>query len=114
MLPSKADAMKAVNKKRRELFALQELVKTPDGAGGFASVWTTRATAWAEPRKPTTSTEVVAGAVSSVMTREWDIRYYPDVQKGWRALWGSDVLPIVHTYHYGRETTVIVCREVVK
>lgn len=97
-----------------ERLTLQEPVKTPDGRGGYTTVWTTRKTVWAEPRKPTFNTSIVAGAVSSDMTREWGIRYDTDVRKGWRALWGDRILDIQHTYDYGRETTILVCREVVR
>jgi SPP1 family predicted phage head-tail adaptor len=114
MQPNKADAMKAVNKKRRESLVLQEPVKTPDGRGGYTTKWEDRGAVWAEPRKPSVSTGIVAGAVASDMTREWDILFREDVAKGWRALWGDRTLSVEHTYSYGRETTILVCREVVR
>jgi SPP1 family predicted phage head-tail adaptor len=100
--------------KMTERLVLQEPVKTPDGRGGYTTVWTTRATVWAEPRKPTVNTAVVAGAVASDMLREWGIRYRIDCRKGWRALWGDRTLSVEHTYSYGHETTILVCREVVR
>ena len=110
---TKAEAMKAVNKKYTESLTLQEPVKTPDGRGGYTTVWTTRATAWAEFRKTSVATEAANGAVVSDMTREIGTRYRTDVKKGWRAMYGSRRFDVLHTYHYGHETTILVCREVV-
>lgn len=92
---------------------LQEPVKTPDGRGGYTTAWPDRATVWAEFRKPNVSTEIVAGAVSSDMTREISIRFRTDVKKGWQVIYGTRKFAVAHTYDYGRETTIMVCREVV-
>jgi len=54
---------------------LVEMVKTPDGAGGFKTVPTSRGFVWAEFKKPELKTEVVAGAIASVLLREIGIRY---------------------------------------
>ena len=111
---SKAETMKTVNKKYTEAMTLQEPVRTADGGGGYITVWTTRATVMAEFRKTSVSTEVVAGSVASDMTREIGIRYRTDIKKGWRALYGLRIFDVAHTYSYGHETTILVCREVVK
>ena len=101
-----------------ETLILQRPNLVEDGRGGWkegtGGKWATVATVWAEPRKVDVSREVVAGAVASDMTREWGIRYRTDVRKGWRALWGIRMLDVLHVYDYGRETTILVCREVVK
>ncbi len=106
--------MKAVNKKRREKIELFEFVKTPDGAGGYKAVLTSRGIAWAKFPKPSLKTEVVAGAFSSVLLRDIDIGYRTDVKKGWQVLYGTKTYNVEHTYDYGTETTILVCKEVVK
>ena len=93
---------------------LQELVKTADGQGGFTSTWSTAVTVWAEFKKPTAVTAAVDGAMVSDMTREIGIRFRLDVKKGWRVVWGTRIFEVLHTYDYGRTTTILVCREVVK
>ena len=114
MLLSKADAMKAVNKKRGEKLELIEPVKTPNGSGGYATVMTSRGFVWAEFRKPNIKTEVVAGAISSVLLREIGIRYRADVKKGWQVMCGLKTYSVEHTYDYGKETTILVAKEIIK
>lgn len=110
---TKAETMKSVNKKYPERLTLQEPVKTADGRGGYTTVWTNRDTIYFEFRKTSVSTEMIAGAVASDMTQELGTRYRTDVKKGWRAMFGSRRFDVLHTYSYGHETTVMVCREVV-
>ncbi|MCC5465545.1 phage head closure protein [Pelosinus baikalensis] len=119
MLLSKADVMKAVNKKYVEKIILQQVNMISDGAGGFKPAtginkWITVATVWSEFRKPNLKTEVVAGAISSVLLREIGIRYRTDVKKGWQVLYGAKTYSVEHTYNYGTESTILVCKEVVK
>lgn len=114
MLLSKADAMKAVNKKYVERITLMEPVKTPDGAGGYKTVMTNRGAMWCEFKKPKLQTEVVAGAISSVLLREIGIRYRADVKKSWQVLYGLKTYSVEHTYDYGKETTILVAKEIIK
>jgi SPP1 family predicted phage head-tail adaptor len=93
---------------------LQESVKTSDGAGGFKTSWVTRSTVWAEVKKPDLKTEVVAGAISSVLLREIGIRYRTDVKKGWQVMYGVKTYSVEHTYDYGKTTTILVVKEVIK
>lgn len=110
---TKAEAMKAVNKKFHELMMPMEPIKTPAGGGGFSTVWTPRAEIFTEFRKTSVATEIANGTVVSDLTREVGTRYRTDIKKGWRLMWGSRRFDVLHTYSYGRETTVMVCREVV-
>ena len=119
MLLSKTDTMKAVNKKYIEKVTLQQLNMIPDGSGGFkpatgTNKWVTVATVWCDFKKPNLETEIVAGANSSVLLREIGIRYRTDVKKGWQVLYGVKTYTVEHTYDYGKETTILVCKEVVK
>ena len=97
--------------KRLELF---EPVRTPDGKGGFATVMTSRGTVWAEFKKPDLKTEVVAGAIASVLLREVSIRYRADVKKGWQGKCEGRTYSVEHTYDYGKTATMLICKEVVK
>lgn len=110
---TKAETMKAVNKKYPEPMTPHEPVKTADGGGGFKTVWTPRTEIFTEFRKTSVATDVVNGAVVSNMTREIGTRYRTDIKKDWRLMWGGKRFDVLHTYNYGHETTVMVCREVV-
>ena len=93
---------------------LIEPVKTADGAGGYSTVLTKRATVWAEFVKPRVATLQETGTVISEMAREIKIRIRADVKKGWKITWGLKTFDVQHTYDLDRSTTVLVCREVVK
>jgi SPP1 family predicted phage head-tail adaptor len=77
------------------------------------SAWTTQGTVWAEFKKPELKTAELAGNLASELTREIGIRYRADVRKGWRVLWGTRTFDVMHTYDYGKSTTMLVCKEVV-
>lgn len=115
MLLTKPDAMKAVNKKYTEKLIPQEQKKEPDGRGGQKIVgWEPRAPSMGEIRKISPRTEAVSGAISSVLTRNFAIRYRTDIKKGWRILHESRTYSVEDCFSYGHETTILVCREVVK
>lgn len=79
------------------------------------SAWTTQEAVWAEFKKPDPQlkTVEVAGNMASELMREIGIRYRDDVRKGWRVLWGTRVFEVMHTYDYGKSTTILICKEVV-
>ena len=106
--------MKGVNKKYTERITLLEPVKTSDGAGGWKTVLTSRGVIWCEFKKPNLQTEVVAGAISSVLLREIGIRYRADVKKGWQVTYGAKTYTVEHTYDYAKQATIMVCKEIVK
>ena len=89
-------------------------VTVSDGMGGRSTTWQTVTTVWAEFRKPTLSVIEQNGALASEITREISVRYRTDVKRGWRVICDGRTYEVLHTYDYSRETTVIVCREVVK
>lgn len=105
MLLSRADAMKAVNKKRAEKIELKAFVN---------KAWTKQFNAWASFRKPDLKAIEIAGGIASELTREIEIMYNSEVRKGWRVIWGNKTFDILHTYSYGTETTILICREVVQ
>jgi len=77
------------------------------------SEWTTQATLWAEFKKPDFKTVELVGNLASELVREIGIRYNSNVSKGWRVLWGTRTFEVLHTYDYGKSTTILICREVV-
>lgn len=98
---------------------LQKENLVPDGKGGYKTPpgedkWLTIAMIWAEFKTPKFSTQEVAGAVASVGIREIKIRYRTDVMKGWRIVYGSEIMTVSHVYHYGKTETVMMVKEVVK
>lgn len=98
----------------KERLELLEPVRTPNGSGGYATVMTSRGTVWAEKKKPDLKTEVIAGAISSVLLSEFNIRYHSTVKKGWQGKHEGRTYSIEHTFDYGKQATVLICREVVK
>ncbi|MPM69781.1 hypothetical protein SDC9_116729 [bioreactor metagenome] len=94
---------------------LKQPVKTPDGRGGYSTVWQDMGTVWAEFRKPSLQTAETTGTIVSELIREISIRFRTDIRKGWRVVYGGKIFSVEHPpYDYGRETTVLVCKEVVK
>jgi len=91
--------------KRIELFAYLKISGT--------SAWTTQGVVWAEFKNPDLKIVEIAGNMASELTREIGIRYRTDVRKGWRVLWRTRIFDIMHTYDYGKSTTMLVCKEVV-
>ena len=77
------------------------------------SAWTSQRIVWAEFKKPDLKTVELAGNMASELTREIGIRYRADVRKGWRVIWGTRTFDVLHTYDYGKSTTMLICREVV-
>lgn len=88
--------------------------RVSDGAGGFTTTEVTAATVWAEFVRPRVNTMQENGAVVSEMVREIRIRHRDDVKKGWKVLHGTRTYTVEHAFDEGRDSTIIVCREVVK
>lgn len=90
----------------------------PDDAGGYkpgpGGKWLDVATVWAEFKVPKFSTAEVTGGVSSVALLEIKIWFRPAAVKGWRILYGTEILAVDHVYHICRSETFLVCKEVVK
>ena len=101
-----------------KLITLRKPELIDDGSGGFkpagANKFVDAGKVWAEFKTPKFTTQEVVGAVASVGIREIKIRYRADVVKGWRVLYGSEVMNVNHVYHIGRSETVLVVKEVVK
>lgn len=96
------------------MITLQYQTMTTDGAGGFVSKDVVAATVWAEFIKPRVATMQETGSVISEMVREIRIRHRTDIKKGWKVLYGSKTFDVEHAYDPDRESTIIVCREVVR
>lgn len=77
------------------------------------SEWVTRFTVWAEFKIPDNKTVEIAGSLASETTQEINIRYNPEIKKGWRVLGGGGTFEIKQRpYDYNKSTTVLICREV--
>lgn len=100
--------------KLNELIELKQPTETGDGMGGWSTSFTTVDTVWAEFMKPRLATMQESGSVISEMVREIRIRNRTDVRKGWRVIHGSKTFDVEHAYDPDRDSTVIVCREVVR
>ena len=97
-----------------ELIELRHPGEIDDGMGGRTVFWGTIDTVWAEFLKPRLSTMQESGSVVSEMVREIRIRNRTDVRKGWRVICGAKTFDVEHAYDPDRESTIIVCREVVR
>lgn len=97
---------------------LQKPNLVPDGAGGWKSgpgdKWLPIAIVWAEFWKPKVVTAQATGTMLSELTRNIIIWRRNDVKKGCRALYGTKIFSIEHSYDYEKNETMIVCKEVVK
>lgn len=97
-----------------ELIELKQPTVAEDGMGGRSTTFTTADTVWAEFLKPRLATMQESGSVISEMVREIRIRNRTDVRKGWRVIHGSKTFDVEHAYDPDKESTIIVCREVVR
>ena len=97
-----------------ELIELKQPAEAEDGMGGRPATYTPVDTVWAEFLKPRLATMQETGSVISEMVREIRIRNRTDVRKGWRVIHGSKTFDVEHAYDPDRESTIIVCREVVR
>ena len=88
--------------------------RSSDGAGGWITSPITVGPVWAEFVRPRVNTMQEAGAVVSEMVREIRIRHRTDIKKGWKVLHGSRTFAVEHAFDEGRDSTIIICREVVK
>lgn len=93
---------------------LKKHVEIPDGMGGRKKEWVTQTTIWADFKTPKMTNGAETGTTISEMTWEIGIRFYSPIRKGWKVVYDSRIFDVLHTYDYGREKTVLICREVVK
>ena len=94
---------------------LQQPTKTADGRGGYKpGDWADVASVWAEFRTPNVKELALTGSIVSDLVRQIIIRRRNDVCRGWRVLYGTRTFEVQHTFDYDKQTTVLVCREVVK
>lgn len=74
---------------------LQYSTKTPDGMGGFKTIWTVDAVVWSAIW-PTSATEIIAAnAISMVVTHRIRIRHRSILKSSWRIKFGDRYFNIV-------------------
>lgn len=88
-------------------------IKIPDSMGGSKSNYQAAGKVWAEFRNPNTKELAVVGTVISDLVRLISIRRHRDVRRGWRVQHDARNFDVLNTYDVDRETTMLVCREVV-
>lgn len=82
----------------RERLTLQQVTRTPDGAGGHTESWAavaTNPTAWARVKRLPTGLRLQAMQADSLASHEVTIRYRSDVDAAKRWLWNGSALAIV-------------------
>ncbi|MEN6567196.1 MAG: phage head closure protein [Veillonellales bacterium] len=113
--------MNAGNLNKR--ITLQKPDLESDGQGGRrkktgGTGWVDVATVWAEFKAPKVKELAATGTIVGDLTREISIRRRSDVRRGWRATYTfkgiTKTFDIQHVYDPDLETTVLVCREVVR
>jgi SPP1 family predicted phage head-tail adaptor len=89
---------------------LEERVETPDGAGGFTTVWTATATIWArlEPLEP--AREAWAGRDAAEQTHRITIRFRDDVKQGMRLRKLTRLFPVLSVQDPDETGRYLVCR----
>lgn len=74
---------------------LEEPVETPDGAGGFTTLWSEVATVWARLEPVNPEREFWAGRTSPEQTHRVTFRYRDNVRTGMRFRKLARLFPIV-------------------
>jgi SPP1 family predicted phage head-tail adaptor len=89
---------------------LEVPVETPDGAGGFTTVWTGVATIWArlEPLDP--ARESWAGRDAAEQTHRITIRFRDDVKQGMRLRRLTRLFPVLSVQDPDETGRFLVCR----
>jgi SPP1 family predicted phage head-tail adaptor len=89
---------------------LEEPVETPDGAGGFTTVWSAVAMVWArlEPLNP--ETEIWAGRGTSEQTHRVTLRHRTDVRQGMRFRKLTRLFPILAAQDADETGRYLICR----
>jgi SPP1 family predicted phage head-tail adaptor len=89
---------------------LEQPVETPDGAGGFTTVWSAVATIWArlEPLNP--ETEIWAGRDPTVQTHRVTLRHRPDTRQGMRFRKLTRLFPILAVQDADETGRYLICR----
>jgi SPP1 family predicted phage head-tail adaptor len=97
---------------------LQKNTTVPDGQGGNKSAFVDVVKVWAEFRIPKVKELAITGTVASDLVREISIRRRSDVRRDWQVVYISGTVTkkfeVKHTFDYDINTTVLVCKEVVK
>ena len=89
---------------------LEAPVETPDGAGGFTTVWTSVAILWArlEPLDP--AREAWAGRDAAEQTHRITIRFREDLKQGMRLRKLTRLFPILSVQDPDETGRFLVCR----
>lgn len=89
---------------------LEEPVATPDGAGGFTTVWTAIATVWArlEPLDP--AREAWAGREAAEQTHKITLRFRNDVKQGMRLRKLMRMFPVLSVQDPDETGRFMICR----
>lgn len=89
---------------------LEEAVETPDGAGGFTTLWTQLATLWArlEPLDP--ARELWAARAAAEATHRITLRFRSDVRQGMRLRKLARLFPILSVQDPDESGRYLVCR----
>lgn len=93
---------------------LQDMVRTPDGAGGSEATWNAIAELWAKIRPRHAGEHLVADAVTSAATHMITIRYRNGLTPDMRFVAGSRVFEIVSVIDEKEANCwhMCLCREV--
>lgn len=93
---------------------LWEPVQTPDGQGGRSKGYEPRGTVWGEFRKPKRQIVAINGGIVADVEQEISIRFKSEIRRGWRVTYKNRTFDVVDTWQPGKETIMLVCRELVK
>ncbi len=90
--------------------ALEEAIETPDGAGGFTTVWTLVATIWArlEPIDP--AREFWAGRDAAEQTHRVTMRFRTGVKQAMRFRKLTRLFPIIAVQDADETGRYLICR----
>jgi SPP1 family predicted phage head-tail adaptor len=98
----------------RHRVTIQELVRVPDGLGGYSESWRDVATIWASIEPLRGQELYLARQTLQQVTHRVVMRYIRGVTRGMRIVWGERVLRILAVIDRGRSYgwLELMCEEV--
>ena len=90
---------------------LQYQTRTPDGLGGFTSVWTDKAEIWCSIWTTSATMQIKAGQPANEISHRIRMRSRPDLRANWRIRYGDryfTVLGVVNPNERGTMLDLLV------
>lgn len=98
--------------KLRHRIAVQAVVRTADGIGGFTEAWTTSVTLWAEVRAVSGNEYIQSGREESERQFRMWVRFNSGITTANRISWRGLILDILHVAETNKRNEMEILCEV--